>query len=203
MPPKPPPAPAPVNEADARTLIERFTAWDQEPALTTEEVDDLLRLAHGDRLWEASTLYAVGDVRRDPGMTGAFGVVLPGTSGASEPDWTADLISDGTVQWAYVGDLSWDIYGAAGVGWDWKAAKVAGRYDLARAGQSWDRSQAFAHCTRMAAYYRGLGSGNLAGGRASGDTRAGRPGTITAAPPETTVPVWISPIGSLEPEVTE
>jgi hypothetical protein len=191
-----------ADEAAARTLIERFTAWDQEPALTTDEVDDLLRLAGAEATWAASTPYPMAAAVRDTGVTGRFAVVLAGTSGAVEPDWTADLITDGSVQWAYVGEPSWDVYGAAGVGWDWKAAKVAGRYDLARAGQSWERSQAFAHCTRMAAYYRGLGSGQLAGeGGASG--RVGRPGLITVAAPDTTVPVWISPIGSLEPEVTE
>ena len=193
---------SPADEAAARTLIERFTAWDQEPALTTEEVDDLVRLASAEAPWAALTPYPMAAAVRDAAVSGRFAVVLAGTSGDVEPDWSADLITDGTVQWAYVGDPTWDVYGAAGVGWDWKAAKVAGRYDLARAGQSWDRSQAFAHCTRMAAYYRGLGSGQLAGeGGASG--RVGRPGLITVAAPVTTVPVWISPIGSLEPEVTE
>jgi hypothetical protein len=192
---------SPASEADARTLIERFTAWDQEPALTEGEVDDLLRLAGAEAPWAPSTPYAMSAAVRDAGITGRFAVVLAGTSGELEPDWTADLITDGTVQWAYAGDPSWDVYGAAGVGWDWKAAKVAGRYDLARAGQSWDRSQAFAHCTRMAAYYRGLGSGQLDGEGGGVDSRAGRPGMITVAAPTTTVPVWISPIGSLEAEV--
>jgi len=198
----PPPvqSPQPVDEADVKTLIERFTAWDQEPALTPSEVTDLVRLAHGERLWEADTYWQVGDVRRDPGLTGVYAVILAGQGGATEPDWTSDLIADGEAQWAYAGEVSWDIYGAAGVGWDWKAAKIAGRYDLARAGQSWQRSQAWQHCVRMAEYFRGLGNGNLVGGRAPGSAGAGRPGTMTVQAPTTTVPVWISPIGSLEAE---
>lgn len=194
--PPPQTQPQPVGDDDARTLIERFTAWDEEPALTAGEVDDLLRLAHGERLWEPEAYVEAGTVRRDAANSGAFAVVLAGTTGTAEPDWSADLIIDGTAQWTYVAEPSWDIYGVAGIGWDWKAAKVAGRYDLSRSAQSWQRSQQWQHCVKMAEYYRGLGSGRVAGGRTQGGAGgAGRPGLITVASPTFAYPV-IAGIGT-------
>lgn len=49
---------------------------------------------------------------------------------------------------------TWDLNRGAAEGWRWKAAKLAARYDFDADGQSFQRSQAFEHCERMAEMYR-------------------------------------------------
>lgn len=49
---------------------------------------------------------------------------------------------------------TYDLNAAAAEGWRWKAAKVAGKFDVSTDGQAVSRSQMVAHCQQMADQYR-------------------------------------------------
>lgn len=49
---------------------------------------------------------------------------------------------------------TYDLNRGAAEGWRRKAAKLAMRYDFSADGQTFSRSQAMAHCERMAEHYR-------------------------------------------------
>lgn len=48
---------------------------------------------------------------------------------------------------------TYDLNRAASLGWKWKAAKVAGRFNFSDAGASYSRSQMYDHCIAMSKEY--------------------------------------------------
>lgn len=87
------------------------------------------------------------------------------TDAASEPVLTADDIEDCLAMSKLVDssglapfDENWtptfDLNRGAVEGWRRKAGKLAMRFDFSTDGQSFSRSQAVAHCERMAEQYR-------------------------------------------------
>lgn len=171
-----------MTEAEAKVLIERFTAWDSAPALTADEVTALVGMSRADSAWTAATAVLSGTtVALADGSR--FVALWSGTTGAVEPTWPASgEVADAGVRWRRVpSGAVFDVYGAAAVGWEWKAAKVAGAYDFGRGDQNWDRSQMYDHCMKQAAYYRSRSIG-VAVDMGAGATRSGL-GTITVRPP--------------------
>lgn len=176
-----------MDSATARTMIERATAWNQVPTLTSDEVDRLLVLAHAEREWRPSVYYQPGAFVFDDTTGMRFKAISGGYAGTETPTWPtvpAQTADDGEVAWEWADEATYDIYGAAAIGWEWKAARTAGKFDFGRGDSNWTRSQMYDHCIKMAAYYRGLGSGAAdlnAGMATSGGARVG---TITMAAPQ-------------------
>lgn len=165
---------------EARTRLESMLAHgatdDAGYELTTAEIDDLLRLsAVADRYalpssyqyatWQASRVYAAGDVVRATGAPAGLYFVAgdAGTSGATEPTWPTaaggTATNDGTVAtWTAYAD-SWeptfDLNRGASEGWLRKAGKVAARFDFAQSeGQRYDRSQLHEHAMKQHRLYK-------------------------------------------------
>jgi hypothetical protein len=155
-------------------------AWDQEPALQSGDVDELLVLARrsdssfrwhtDDTERAASTAYALGD-RRVPAIGTRNGhiyvITTAGTTGASAPVWPTDTgatVTDGTAVWTEDGD-SWsptyDLNAGAAEGWRWKAALVAGQFDFATDQQTFNRTGKYKQCISMAEHYGKRVSGSL------------------------------------------
>lgn len=172
-----------MNATEARALIERFTAHTDVPTLTPAEVGDLLGLARAERPWRPDTAYGIGVSVIPTNPDGVRWVsTVAGTTGSVEPTW-ADGVTDGGVVWTDGGDITYDVYGAAAIGWEWKAARVAGKFDHTRGDMSFSRAQMFAHCKAQADYYRGRSSG-IALANANATAGTGRPGigVASAAP---------------------
>jgi len=185
-----------VDYTTARALVERHTAFDSAPVLTQDEIAMLLSLARAEQPWMPDTLYGVGVsvTSSDPTDDLRWTVGIAGYSGATEPTW-ADGVVDGGVVWVDGGSQTFDIYGAAAIGWEWKAAKTAGKFDHTRGDQSWSRSQMYAHCIRQAEWYWARSSGvarAAVGTTTPGDTR--RVGVATAAPADHLVRVDVRDI---------
>jgi hypothetical protein len=156
-------------------------AWDQEPALQSADVDELLAFARRSDAsfrWVAddterspSTAYSAGD-RRVPRMLDRNGhsylVTTAGTTSASNyviwPTTTGATVTDGTVVWTESGG-SWaptyDLNAAAAEGWRWKAARVAGEFDFATDQQTFDRTGKHKQCLAMAEHYAKRISGSV------------------------------------------
>lgn len=167
-----------MDEVTARTRLESMTAWDQTPALTTDEITALLaasrradpayRMPDSDLDWVASTPYVVGDRRAPIVRNGHLYIVtIAGTSGASAPAWpttSGTTITDGTVTWAENG-LGWsptyNLNAAAAEGWRWKAGKVAGKFDFATDQQIFNRKDMNEMCLAMADRYAKRVSGSI------------------------------------------
>jgi hypothetical protein len=107
-----------MTEEEARARLERMVAYDIDPVLDTDAVDDLLVIA------------------KTPDIDG----LLP-----SDDDWTP----------------TWNLNMAAATGWEWKAAKAAGRFDFGEDGQRFNASQVAGHCLKMAALFGGSGSASI------------------------------------------
>lgn len=160
-----------------RARLERMVQWQAEPALTLAEVDDLLAYARQfdangvepDQYteWTASAAVSSGTRRTPVRRNGyVYQVVTPGTTGASEPAWPTTLnatISDNGVVWRCQEVAAWDptfdLRAAAAEGWEWKAAKVAARFDATAGTASAKRSQVFEMCMAKAKSYRSRGIG--------------------------------------------
>lgn len=100
-----------MTEAEALARLERMTAASEEPALSSEELADLLGLS---------------EIADSNG-------VAPGQDG-----WSP----------------TWDLNRGAAEGWQWKAAKVASRFDFQADGASYHREQVMQNCERLAGSYR-------------------------------------------------
>lgn len=164
----------------ARARLERLVQWDIDPALTVDEVDDLLAVARrrdsagngpsnttDAGTWAASTEFLAGTIIRVASTPVRYWrCVTTGISHAVEPSWpnlagypVIDKWSflDGFVVWEDAGSdwtPTWDLDAAAADGWMTKAAKAAGRFDFAEDGQQFTRSQIISHCRAMAESYR-------------------------------------------------
>lgn len=166
-----------MDAATALTTLKRFVQWDSKPLLTEPELIDLLRLyrvtdSSGYGFydpWAATTIYTVSSSRTPVASNGhAYIVTVAGTSGGAEPTWpttTGATVVDGSVTWQeaglYLWTPTWSLRAAASEGWRWKAAKVAGNFDVAAGGgTSFRRSQTYQHCMEMARRYGG-GMGSI------------------------------------------
>jgi hypothetical protein len=167
-----------MDEATATTRLQSMTAWDSEPALTSDQItalvafarraDDTFRWVDDDASWAASTAYALADRRAPLTRNGhVYQVSTAGTSGSSEPTWPTSAgatVVDGTVTWTEAGG-SWaptyDLNAAAAEGWRWKAAKVAGEFDFGTDQQTFDRTGKHDQCMAMALHYQKRVSGSI------------------------------------------
>ena len=169
-----------MDEASARARLETILDHDADPALTPSEVDAILsasrrpdragnpitNVAANVPTWQASYVYAVGDVVTPTEVNGRYWMcVTPGTSDDVEPEWSDTKrlppfmvgVLDDQVRWTYAGtewSPSWDLNAAAADGWRIKAGKVAGRYNFTTDGQQFARAQMIAHCRMMERMYR-------------------------------------------------
>ena len=168
-----------MTEAEARVLIESMTAWDSVPALSSAQVTLLVRGARRSDAdgvepttydeWAASTAYVVGDKVYPTVRNGHYyEVTVAGTSDTAEPDWPTDdgdTVVDNTVTFAEAGVDPWaghyDLNAAAAEGWRWKAATVAGAYDFAADGQTFNRAEMARACREMATIYRNRVVGSM------------------------------------------
>lgn len=168
-----------MTEAEAREAIERYVAADSAPALTNDEVDALVRMAVREPLWVPGGWYSSGYLVADSGLR--YVATFGGTSGEDVPTWPefGATVTDGTVVWELAGEATYDLHGAAAIGWEWKAARVAGAYDVSLQGSSFSRSQMYAKCIQQAQYHRAQASGGLVALGTSGYS------TITIPPPTT------------------
>ena len=146
-------------------------AWDQDPALSADEVtalvvlarraDDVFRWITDDTEWAPATVYALNDRRAPITRNGhIYLATTPGTSGASEPAFPTALnatVTDGSVVWTEAGG-SWaptyDLNAAAAEGWRWKAARVAGDFTFTTDAQVFNRAEVSAMCLAMADRYQ-------------------------------------------------
>jgi hypothetical protein len=163
-----------MDAAEARRWIERYTAADNSPGLTADEVDDLLGSAVLSPGWRQQTLYPRGS--RIASGEVLWEALYGGWSGTDEPIWGSDETLDNTVTWIAIGTPEYDLHGAAAEGWELIAAKIAGNYDFEMEGGAWKRSQAYTHALEMAAMHRSRAI-------APGGRGAGNVGTITINPP--------------------
>lgn len=80
-----------MDEATARARIEQMTAWDQDPVLSSDEVDDLVALA--------ARADSGGYVPSDAAWTGTYDLVAAAAEGwlwkAGKVSGTFDFVTDG------------------------------------------------------------------------------------------------------------
>lgn len=168
-----------MNSTEARARLVSLADTSTDPALSSDELDDLvadasrfdaagnspLNVAAADA-WVASTTYAYGDVvTADPAAGRWWRCVTPGTSATTQPDWPdvegikpgITTVTDDDIVWEDAG-TEWagvyDLNAAAAEAWRLKAAKVAGRYDFQTDGQTFRRSQMLANCRQMERMFR-------------------------------------------------
>lgn len=170
-----------MNAAEAREAIERYVAADTAPTLTAGEVDALVRMAVREPLWVPGGRYSAGYLVTDGVLR--YVATYGGSAGEAVPVWPAvgATVTDGTVVWSPAGEATYDLHGAAAIGWEWKAARVAGAYDVSLQGSSFARSQMYAKCIQQAQYHRVQSAGALFALGGSGYS------TITVPPPSTRV----------------
>lgn len=139
-------------------LLMKKVAPEEEPALTDEQLCRLLDRARVATVWTATTAYAYGDVVLPTTRNGhRYRCVEPGTSQATEPDWstrTGAYQTDGDdLVWQEDGrqyeDL-WDIDRAAHAAWLLKASMASGWYEFTDSGLNLKRQQVAAACRTQA-----------------------------------------------------
>jgi hypothetical protein len=171
-----------MNEAAARTQLERMVAKTSDPTLSEGDIDALLvigqradstgRVRASDTAWAAGATRVVGDRVVGSSRTGqAWVASVGGLGGDTEPAWPGSgTVADGAVTWTlYTGALVWqptyDLNAAAAEGWRWKMAKLASGIDFTTDGQSFSKSQAFDHAKAMIEYYASRVGVGVAGAR--------------------------------------
>lgn len=163
-----------------RARLERMVQWQEAPALTAAEVDDLLAYARKFDVngiepdpyteWAAGAAVSSG-TRRTPTVRNGFvyQAVGSGTTGSTEPVWPTVIgqtVTSGSVTWRCEAAAPWiptfDLRAAAAEGWQWKAGKVASQFDAQAGSASAKRSQVFEMCMANARAYRTSGGIGLA-----------------------------------------
>lgn len=166
-----------ITIADARTRLAFMCQASVSPTLTTDattgDIDQLLAQTIRATVWAASTAYLVGDkIIPKTGRTGRmFRCIKAGTSGVSnaEPIWSnvnaispavlfdnlpvvGPIIGDNDIFWQDDGPERdcWDMEAAAQAGWQLKAQKRAGTFDMTRGGNNYQLDQVYRHCMDMA-----------------------------------------------------
>jgi hypothetical protein len=160
----------PLTDAEAKARLGIMTASAEDPTLSSDELDALVKLArradaNGNRFylaWQAGRAYAVGDlVAPSPRNGHYYTVTVAGTSDDAAPAvWptgSGGTVVDDSVTWQESGADEWvptfDLNFAAAEGWRWKAGKAAGLFNIAPDGNSFQRSQVYAQCIRQASEY--------------------------------------------------
>src|SRR4051812_10264166 len=120
-----------MKKSEAIRRLKTLVAWTDEPTLSEDDVELLVdgcrvRDAAGypredTHLWEAGTVYEVGDVIVPTERDGhSYIATTAGTTAASEPTW-ATSVTDGTVVWERHESSYWtptyDLNYAAYQGW--------------------------------------------------------------------------------------
>lgn len=157
-----------LTQTQARTRLKRMVAWDADPTLTSDEVDELLALSRVADVYGVmpdayddaarSTAYVIGDLRVPPERNNhVYRCTTAGTTASSEPAWptaSGGTVTDGGAVWTEYGSApwrgAWDLNRGAAEGWRWKAAAAANRFEFSTGGQSFKRDQVVAHCQQMA-----------------------------------------------------
>lgn len=138
-----------------------MVAYTTEPALSSDEITDLLGDSQRASEWVTGTDYVVGDRVIPPVGNGhVYVCIQAGESDATEPDWPlsdSTMFDDGDdLQWREDGpapDPLWDLNSAAYHGWLLKAGKASADYDFQSSGQRFSRAQLIEHCFQMADRY--------------------------------------------------
>lgn len=164
-----------LSAATARKRLEFALQWQAAPALTTDEVDELFAMARRPDTygvaadayadWKASAALALGAMRVPTTRNGyVYRVSTAGTTGASEPAWPTTLnatVTDGMAVWTCSAVASWtptyDLRYAAAEGWEMKAAKVVGSFDVKAGSVDAKRNQVYQACMRKVRQFRGGG----------------------------------------------
>src|SRR5690242_18315281 len=152
-----------LTAAQARLRLAHMLQPDVAPTLTTDEVDDLFRLAkrvdwaavdpddYAD--WTAGTAFSANAACVPTVRNGFLYTASAGTSGATEPVWPTTVgatVHDGGVVWTNAGSAPWtptyDLYLAAAEGWRWKATKVVAQFDVKAGSVDAKRSQVYDAC---------------------------------------------------------
>ena len=157
-----------TSSATATTMLKAYLQHDVAPVLSDAEVTALLERWAIATIWVTETTYVYGQYivpsdgepaylyRVGENSDGTWG----GTTGTSEPDWTAGSATDGTVTWEYVSvapPCIWDLRSAAREGWLMKAAKSAACVDINDGSMRAAQSAIYDHCMRMADRYLPIG----------------------------------------------
>ena len=116
---------------------------------------------------DGSTVYKTytskfDNLEETTGGTAVFRVYDSGGTAIGTANYTPDY-ERGVIQFSadqagsayYLDARAYDLNAAAADGWLERMANVSGYYDFSSDGQSFKRSDYFAHCQAMAAYYRG------------------------------------------------
>lgn len=163
------------TEADALVRLAKLIESDSIPALTSDDIQQLLSDHKIATVWSPSTTYYQGD-KVVPSRTARNGHMFmaitndqgatSGVSDVNEPAWPMAFpeeefrwknffsrnITDGTVLWRECGpeiDL-WNIRSAAHEGWVRKMGAAATMFDNKIRGNSFNCSQVYGHCKDMA-----------------------------------------------------
>lgn len=147
-----------MTENEAVILLGKRVDYESDPALTTDELEDLIDRSARAVTWTAATAYDYGTLVVPTARNGHhYKVIEAGTSGTTEPDWLTEtdaIQNDGTAWWQEAGsdwpDL-WDLDAAAYEGWLLKASRAAAAYNFTADGQTFNRGSLVEHCERMAA----------------------------------------------------
>lgn len=158
----------PTKRSLALERLKAMTASEDELGLIDAQLLDLLDqsrvvdrngfLIEPTRVWEPATPFKVGDYVVPTTITGtAYRCVTAGTSGNTEPAWSAN-VNDGSAVW--VSDATYgawtptyDLNYAASLAWELKAAIAATRISFTSEGARFDRDQYIANCQAMRAMY--------------------------------------------------
>lgn len=172
-----------MNATDALAQLRDSTQATVSPVLTDAELGRLLRRAQAadadgnapddHATWAGTTAYALGYVVVPTVRDGfAYAATTAGTSGASEPDWPAEIdetVADGSVVWTCVEVAPWTptydggrLNSAAAEGWRLKAGKLGAGESFSADGASFDPDKRRAFCLAMAKEYRNKVAGTAA-----------------------------------------
>lgn len=150
-----------MTEAEALALLKQRVDWQEAPALSSDELDDILLRAQRYSTWTYSNEYAYGEYVVPTVRNGhAYIVTTGGTTAATEPTWPTEYESsftDGTVVFREAGSdnlLLWDLDAACHEAWLLKASRAARQTDFSAVeGGSYRKSQLYEHCVAMAQRY--------------------------------------------------
>jgi hypothetical protein len=148
-----------MTELEAIAEVTLNAQTDAFPALTSDQVMDLVRKNMRASVWTPNTEYKVGDVVQPTVPNGHFyRRIVAGQSPTGEPVWTLKtgwtLYEERKVVWVECGDdPDGNIYNTRNAihsAWLLKASIVAKDFDVSIEGQKWNRSQIYQNCLEMA-----------------------------------------------------
>jgi hypothetical protein len=163
--------------AEATAIVQRQTAWDQNPAVPLTDLQDIVNQTLRASYWQASTQYYNNDKVLPTVKNGHVYVAIRsgGVSGTVEPAWPEDVlwnsdflvnrtdasrhvrILDGTVTWEETGvdwEDNYDINLACHKIWMQKAALAAKLMAVQTGRSSFELGTIYEHCRSMARAYK-------------------------------------------------